>query len=171
MHSVIFLFLLEETLHPLTLVFMVSLVTHCDVPWKPFPPSLSPSSEGRVWPRCVSVLPPPAFWLHHRLELDGGRAGKIISRQRRRESEATGAQRSYFSVYVTCMWICALSEAIRANALSLSMLYSISSSSLISRSAAAAVSSRAGEPLHCWTVSLTLSYLRQELTDCILSRV
>lgn len=119
-YSVIFQSLLEERLHPLTLAFMVSLVTHCDVLWKRFFPPLSPSSEGRVWPRCVRSLPPQAIWLHHRLELDGGRAGNIISRQRLRERLQGREPREVISVFMSVhVDLSATSEAIRANSLSL----------------------------------------------------
>lgn len=150
----------KERLHPLTLAFIFSLLTYCDIPWKPFF-LLSPSSEGRVWPRCVRLLPPQAIWLHHWLELDGGRAGNVISRQTLREKERVRGQEPRVLLSL-CLhpWIFAMSKAIRAFSLLLPILYLLLSFSV-------SVSSSDGEYLHIWTVSTTLSCLWQQLTDCL----
>lgn len=99
---------LGDRLLPLTLAFMVPLVTHCDVSQKPFLSSLSPPCEGSDWPRCVRLLPPQGVWLYHKEELDGGKAGNMISTQRARGWE-----------FCPCVWICGMSEASRANTCSL----------------------------------------------------
>lgn len=87
----------EERLYPLTFAFILSLVTYCDIPWKPI-------FLLSLWGLCLASLcqiaAPPAIWLHHRLELGGGRAGNIISRHWERE---WGDK----SLELFCLYVCA----------------------------------------------------------------
>ncbi len=111
---------------------------------------LSPSSEGRVWPRCVIPLPPPKpsgyitdwSWMVAELE--------ILSADRdwERESERTGALRSYFCVYVcACGSVCHV-WSFKGQRSELVAAHTLSHSYFISLSAAATVSSSDGELLN-----------------------
>ncbi len=162
-----FCLLHEERLHPLTLAFMVSLVTHCDISWNS--PSVHPL-------RAVSGLvvsyrcPPPSHLVTSQTGAGWWQSWKYyqqIETERERVSgrEPWGVISVFMSVHVD---LSAMSEALRANALSLLLpilyLTLILSPSLLLQLSPAVME-------NCWTESPTLSRLRQALTDCFLSRV
>lgn len=104
---------------------------------------LSPDPEGHVWPSCVGMLPPQAIWLHHRLKLGGGRAGKY-----NQPTERDRQQPRVVSSLYPCSWFFAISKAIRTFSLLFLRLYFF-----LSFSAAATVSSSDEEHQHSWAVS------------------
>lgn len=96
-----FCILLEDKLHPLTLAFASSLVTHRDVPWKPFFPPLRALS-GLVVSVCCPLKASRYItnrsWTVSLLQ--------ILSAAR--VCEGLGAQMRYFCLYL-CKWISAWS--------------------------------------------------------------
>ena len=156
------IFLLEER-HPLTLAFTVSLVTQCDVPWKPFflP---RPILRGLCLAWLCQIAAPSSHLVTSQTGAGWWQSWKYNQQTGGlRESDRgdgrlpRGVFFFFFFFLFPCLCLCARGAVPCLKLRGLLARYCphfiCSPLSLISHSAAATVTSTDGECLLCWTVS------------------